>query len=141
MSSNHETLRHKSALTSGRPDRRRVVITGMSAITPVGNSVAEMWDSLLAGRSGAGPITVLDASGYPCQIGCELKDFDPERYMGRKEARRMASATQLAVAAAGQAIKDANWTCSAWMAIGLAWLWVRPAAAASRRQNGLSNIL
>jgi 3-oxoacyl-[acyl-carrier-protein] synthase II len=108
MSSEHETLRRDVLATNGRPDRRRVVVTGMGAITPVGNSVAEMWDSLVSGRSGAGLITVLDVTGYPCQIGCELKDFNPEDYMSRKDARHMASATQLAVAAAGTAIKDAR---------------------------------
>jgi len=90
-----------------RPNRHRVVITGMSAITPVGNTVAETWQSLVAGHSGATRITLMDASRYPCQIAAELKDFDPERFIPRKKARHMALATQLAVIASGQAIEDA----------------------------------
>jgi 3-oxoacyl-[acyl-carrier-protein] synthase II len=90
-----------------RPDHHRVVITGMSAITPVGNTVAETWQSLIAGRSGAVRITLMDASRYACQIAAELKGFDAERFIPRKKTRHMAFATQLAVIAAGQAIEDA----------------------------------
>jgi len=90
-----------------QPTIRRVVVTGISAITPVGNSLNETWESLIAGRSGAGPITVLDASNYPCQVGAELKDFDIEQYMPRKKARHLAFASQLAVAATSQAIEHA----------------------------------
>jgi 3-oxoacyl-[acyl-carrier-protein] synthase II len=84
------------------------MITGMSAITPVGNTLMDTWESLVAGRSGAGPITVLDASKYPCQIGAELKRFDPQEYIPRKKARHLAFASQLAVIAAGQAIEHAS---------------------------------
>jgi len=90
-----------------RSNGHRVVITGMSAITPVGHTVAEMWDSLIAGRSGAARITLMDATRYSCQVAAELKGFDAERFIPRKKARHMAFATQLAVIAAGQAIEDA----------------------------------
>lgn len=87
---------------------QQVVITGMSAITPVGNTLIDTWENLVAGRSGAGPITVLDASKYPCQIGAELKGFDPLQHIPRKKARHLAFASQLAVIAAGQAIEHAS---------------------------------
>ncbi len=87
---------------------QQVVITGMSAITPIGNTLMDTWESLVSGRSGAGPITVLDASRYPCQIGAELKGFDPHEYIPRKKARHLAFASQLAVIAAGRAIGHAT---------------------------------
>ena len=90
-----------------RSNHHRVAITGMSAITPVGHTVAETWQSLIAGRSGAARITMMDASRYSCQIAAELKGFNPEHFIPRKKTRHMAFATQLAVIAAGQAIEDA----------------------------------
>jgi len=90
-----------------RTGRHRVAITGMSAITPVGNTVAETWQNLIAGRSGAARITLMDVSHSPCQIAAELKGFDPEHFIPRRKVRHMALATQLAVIAAGQAIEDA----------------------------------
>jgi 3-oxoacyl-[acyl-carrier-protein] synthase II len=92
---------------SSRPDHQRVVVTGMSAITPVGNSITETWDSLINGRSGAGPVTILDVSDYACQIAAELKDFDPAQFIPRKKLRQMGVATQMAVVTAKQAIQDA----------------------------------
>lgn len=89
----------------GRP---RVVITGMGAISPLGNSARASWESAVAGRSGIGPITQFDASEFPCQIAGEVRDFDPQEYMDFKEARRMSRASQLAVAAAVQALADAG---------------------------------
>ncbi len=89
----------------GRP---RVVITGMGAISPLGNSVAASWDSLLAGRSGIGPITQFDASEFPTRIAGEVKEFSPRDYMDFKEARRMSRASQLALAAARMAVADAG---------------------------------
>ena len=77
----------------------RVVITGMGAITPIGNSVEESWHSLLTGRSGIDTITQFDASMLPCQIAGEVKGFDPKQYLPHKEARRMSRASQLAVGA------------------------------------------
>ena len=81
----------------------RVVVTGMGAITPIGNSVDEFWDSCLAGKSGIGILTTFDHSAYPIHIAGEVKDFDPEDYMDRKDARRMARFSQFAIAAAHEA--------------------------------------
>ncbi|HBY98059.1 MAG TPA: beta-ketoacyl-[acyl-carrier-protein] synthase II [Chloroflexi bacterium] len=86
----------------------QIVVTGLGAITPIGNTVATYWQSLLAGRSGVGPVTAFDASPFPTQIAAEVKDFDPSEYMDRKEARRMARCSQLAVAATHQALADAG---------------------------------
>ena len=89
-------------------NRRRVVVTGMGALTPLGLTLNETWDGLLAGRSGVGPITQFDAAEFPARIAGELKGFDPVDYMGRKEARRMARCSQVAVAAAQAALVDAG---------------------------------
>ena len=91
-----------------RNGRKRVVVTGMGAITPLGETVSEFWDALVAGRSGIGPITQCDASDFPSHIAGEVSDFDPAKYMDAKEAKRMARFSQLSVAAAGQAIEDAG---------------------------------
>ena len=88
--------------------KRRVVVTGLGAITPVGNDVATTWSALLEGKSGAGPITKFDASGFAVRFACEVKDFDPYAYMDRKEAKRADAFTQYAVAAAVQAMRDAG---------------------------------
>ena len=64
--------------------RRRVVVTGMGVITPIGNTVGEYWQALLAGKSGANPITLFDASAYETKFACEVKGFDPLKYMDRK---------------------------------------------------------
>jgi 3-oxoacyl-[acyl-carrier-protein] synthase II len=90
--------------------RRRVVITGMGAITCLGLNVPDFWQGLLAGRSGIGPITQFDASAYPCRISAEVKGFDPRQYIDFKEARRMARCSHFAVAAARQALDDARLT-------------------------------
>ncbi len=86
---------------------RRVVITGMGALTPLGNSVEEFWQGCLEGRSGIGWMTLVDATNYPVKIDGEVRGFDPQDYMERKEARRMARFSQLSVAAARMAIEDA----------------------------------
>jgi len=88
--------------------RRRVVVTGMGAMTPLGLTLEETWEGLLAGRSGVGPITQFDASGLPARIAGELKGFDPTRYINFKAARRMARCSQVAVAAAQAALADAG---------------------------------
>jgi 3-oxoacyl-[acyl-carrier-protein] synthase II len=88
--------------------KRRVVVTGMGAVTPVGNDVATMWESLLAGRSGAAPITHFDATNFEVRFACEVKNFDPLQYMDRKEAKRADQFTQYAVAAAKQAMVNAG---------------------------------
>ncbi len=91
--------------SKGRP---RIVITGMGAMSPLGHTAAESWQSLLVGRSGIGPITQFDPDGLPVTIAGEVKDFVPGDYMDFKEARRMSRASQLAVAAARMAIADAG---------------------------------
>jgi 3-oxoacyl-[acyl-carrier-protein] synthase II len=88
--------------------RRRVVITGVGAVTPLGTDVESTWESLVAGRSGAGPITLFDASAYPVTFACEVKDFEPERWIDRKQARRMDRFAQMIVAAARQAEADSG---------------------------------
>ena len=89
---------------------RRVVITGMGAITPIGNSVEEFWNGIKEGKTGFGPITYFDTADYRCKLAAEVKDFDPTQYMDKKSARRMEQFCQFAVAAAGQAIADAGLT-------------------------------
>jgi len=88
--------------------RRRVVITGLGAITPVGNDVQSLWQAVVEGRSGIGRITGFDPSEMKTQIAAEVKDFDPGDYMDRKEARRLNKVIQIATVAAGQAIEDAG---------------------------------
>jgi 3-oxoacyl-[acyl-carrier-protein] synthase II len=88
--------------------RRRVVVTGLGAITPVGNDVATTWKALLAGKSGTAPITKFDASTFPTRFAAEVKGFDPLLYMERKEARRADQYTQYAVGAAWQAMRDSG---------------------------------
>ncbi len=97
-------------MKSKRPDDRRVVITGMGTITPLGLSTAELWDGLVNGRSGVGPITQFDASDFPTRIAGEVRDFDPGATMNPKEARRMARCSQFAVATVGEALADAGLT-------------------------------
>ena len=89
----------------GRP---RVVITGMGMLSPLGNSVEESWDNLLAGRSGIGPITQFDAGEFPTRIAGEVKGFSARDHMDFKEARRMSRASQLSVAAVRMALADAG---------------------------------
>ena len=89
---------------------RRVVITGLGTLNPLGNDVSTTWASIMAGRSGVGPITLFEAAGYETRIAGEVKEFDPVARFGRKEARRMARLSQLALAAAGQALVDAGLT-------------------------------
>lgn len=87
---------------------RRVVVTGMGAITPIGNSVEEFWNGIKEGKTGFGPITYFDTTDYRCKLAAEVEDFDPTEYMDKKSARRMEQFCQFAVAAAGQAIADAG---------------------------------
>jgi 3-oxoacyl-[acyl-carrier-protein] synthase II len=88
--------------------KRRVVVTGMGAITPVGNDVAATWRAITAGVSGGGPITKFDASTFPTRFACEVKGFDPLLYMERKEAKRADPFAQYAIAASVQAMTDAG---------------------------------
>src|SRR5512132_2434885 len=89
-------------------ERRRVVVTGLGMITPLGGSVAKTWEGIRAGRSGIGPITRFDTTGLETTIAGEVRDFDPTEYMDRKEVRRADRFAQMAVAAAGQALRDAK---------------------------------
>jgi 3-oxoacyl-[acyl-carrier-protein] synthase II len=87
---------------------KRVVVTGLGAITPLGNTLSEYWDGLMAGRNGIGPITLFDASQHDCRIAGEVKGFDPLTYIDRKDAKRMDRFAQFAVSASKQALADAN---------------------------------
>ncbi len=89
-------------------DLARVVVTGMGALTPLGLTVEQTWKNILAAKSGVGPIQRFDASALPTRIAGEVLDFNPEDYISRKEARRMARCSQLAVAAARGALEDAG---------------------------------
>ena len=89
-------------------DRTRVVITGMGAMTPLGQTPEAFWDNLVAGNSGIGPMTLCDPTDYPCRISGEVSDFDPGQYINNKEARRMARFSQLAVASALTAVEAAQ---------------------------------
>jgi 3-oxoacyl-[acyl-carrier-protein] synthase II len=91
-----------------RPDSQRVVVTGLGAVSPLGLTVAEFWAGLVAGRSGIAPITQFDPEDMPTKIAGEVKGFDPTKWINFKEARRMGRATQMAVAAACEALADAG---------------------------------
>jgi 3-oxoacyl-[acyl-carrier-protein] synthase II len=88
--------------------KRRVVVTGLGMVTPLGNDVETTWQRLLAGESGAGPITQFDPSAYHVQFACEVKDFDPAEWIEKKQARRMDRFTHLILAAARQAESDSG---------------------------------
>ncbi len=87
---------------------KRVVVTGLGALTPVGNTVPEFWNNLVNGVSGAGPITHFDASKFKTQFACEVKNFNANDFIDRKEARKMDLYTQYAIAAAKEAVSDAE---------------------------------
>lgn len=88
--------------------RKRVVVTGLGCISPVGNTVTETWKSLLAGKSGAGPITLFDASRHKTRFAAEVKGFDPVSMFGNREARKMDRFTQFATAATLEALENAG---------------------------------
>ncbi|BCJ85154.1 beta-ketoacyl-ACP synthase II [Effusibacillus dendaii] len=88
--------------------KRRVVVTGMGVISPVGNTVSTFWENLVAGKSGIGPITRFDTTDYPCKIAGEVKGFNPEDYIEKKDVRRLDRFTQYAVAAAKQAMEQSK---------------------------------
>ena len=87
---------------------KRVVVTGMGAVTPIGNSVEEFWDNIKKNTVGIGEITKFDVSDYKCKLAAEVKNFDPKQYIDPKAARRMEPFCQYAIAATGEAIKDAG---------------------------------
>ena len=87
---------------------RRVVVTGMGALTPLGNNLNDSWKGLVDGVSGAGLITHFDTSKFKTRFGCEVKGFDPANHFDRKEARKMDRYAQYALVAAEEAVKDAG---------------------------------
>ena len=87
---------------------KRVVVTGLGALTPIGNGVSAYWDGLVSGKSGCAPITYFDASKFKTQFACELKGFDPSDHFDRKEARKMDPFTQYAMVASDEAIGHAG---------------------------------
>lgn len=89
-------------------NQRRVVVTGLGAITPLGNSVPEFWEGLLNGVSGAGPITRFDASKFKTNFACEVKNFDPQKYFDRKEARKFDLVSMFGLASVTEAIEDSK---------------------------------
>jgi len=89
-------------------DARRVVLTGLGALTPIGNTAEELWSGLLEGRSGVGPITKFDATGYDTRIAGEVKNFDPLKFVDKKEARRLDPYLQYAIASSVMAVGDAG---------------------------------
>ncbi|WP_064092250.1 beta-ketoacyl-ACP synthase II [Rossellomorea aquimaris] len=88
--------------------KKRVVVTGLGAVTPLGNSVESTWSNILAGKTGVGPMTRLNADEYPAKVAAELKDFNIEEYVERKEARKMDRFTHYAIAASMEAVKDSK---------------------------------
>ncbi|APC47508.1 beta-ketoacyl-ACP synthase II [Virgibacillus halodenitrificans] len=91
-------------------DNKRVVITGLGAITPLGNNVDTMWENVLAGKSGIDFVTRVNKDDFPAKVAAEVKEFDPTAYMDKKDARKMDPFTQYAVAAAKMAVEDAKLT-------------------------------
>src|SRR5436309_15637788 len=87
---------------------RRVVITGLGAVTRLGSSMADTWQGLIAGKSGIGPLTLFDPVGIPPKIAGEVKDFNPQRYMDFKDVKRTRRMTQLAIAATREALAQSR---------------------------------
>jgi 3-oxoacyl-[acyl-carrier-protein] synthase II len=87
---------------------RRVVVTGLGVLTPIGNNVEEFWEGLISGRNGAGPITRFDTAAFTTHFACEVKNFDPLKYIDRKEVKRMDPYTQYAVATATMALESSK---------------------------------
>ena len=85
---------------------KRVVVTGLGAVTPVGNTPEEMWEALLNGKSGAAPITQFDTTLFKTRFACEVKNLDVNQYIDRKDARKLDRYTQLGMISALQAMKD-----------------------------------
>ena len=89
-------------------ETRRVVVTGLGAVTPLGNTKEAFWDGLIAGKSGVGPVTHFDPTKLTTRIAAEVKGFDPDALIGRRDARKMDRYAQFAYVAANEAIADAN---------------------------------
>ncbi|MBF2000705.1 MAG: beta-ketoacyl-ACP synthase II [Synechococcales cyanobacterium C42_A2020_086] len=95
-------------MISSGSELKRVVVTGLGAITPIGNTLADYWEGLMQGRNGIGPITLFDPAKHDCRIAGEVKNFDPHLYLDRKEAKRMDRFAQLGVSASKQALADSG---------------------------------
>lgn len=89
--------------------RRRVVVTGLGAVTPIGIGVEDFWNALLSGQSGVGPVSLFDPSDYPCRIAAEVRGFDVTRFIDRKKARFLARGTQFGICSALLCLEDAGW--------------------------------
>ena len=87
---------------------RRVVVTGLGALTPIGNTIQEYWNNLINGVSGAAPITYFDTTHFKTKFACELKNFNVEDFLDRKEARKMDRYAQYAIVSSDEAVKDAH---------------------------------
>ena len=98
--------RHGNVKENVFMEKRRVVVTGLGTVNPLGNTVAESWAAAKAGQCGIAPITQFDTAGFKCKLAAEVKGFDPEAIVDKKEARKMARFTLLALAAANEAIQD-----------------------------------
>ena len=94
-------------------EKRRVVITGLGTVNPLGNTAADSWAAAKAGRCGIGPITQFDTTDFKCKLAGEVKNFDPETVVDKKESRKMARFTLLALGAAAEAIQDSGIDCEA----------------------------
>src|SRR5947207_15722938 len=88
--------------------KRRIVVTGLGVVSPVGSTVKAAWDAILRGQSGIGPVTRFDVSAFPVRIGGQVRDFDVSQYISTKEARRMDEFMQYGVASGVQAVGDAG---------------------------------
>jgi 3-oxoacyl-(acyl-carrier-protein) synthase len=119
----------------------RAVVTGIGLVTPLGGNLDEVWQGLLAGRSGIRRIQAFNTEGIPCQIGGEITDFSPEQFIPAKEARRMSRASQMALVAAHRAVADAA------LPIPLTWprptpsCWPRPCPTCRRSTSPRSSAL
>ena len=109
-------------------EKRRVVITGLGTVNPLGNTAADSWAAAKAGRCGIGPITQFDTTDFKCKLAGEVKNFDPETVVDKKEARKMARFTLLALAAAAEAIADSGLNTEAEAKTSV---WSSPAALAA----------
>ena len=87
---------------------KRVVVTGLGALTPIGNTVSEYWNGLTSGKSGASDITYFDTTNFKTKFACELKGFDPQNFMDRKLARKMDRFAQYGIVSSEEAIKDSR---------------------------------
>lgn len=87
---------------------RRVVVTGLGVVSPIGNNVQDFWKNLISGLSGAAPITLFDALEFKTRFACEVKGFDPSVYLDRKEARKLDRFSQFAIACSDQALEDSG---------------------------------